>query len=100
MEEAGIAIWEELNAVSEIKAEAYELQKVKNKVESSLVFSEISFLNKAMTLAQHEITGSADDINKEVEKYNKVSTEDLQEMAQKILIKENCSTLYYHAKKQ
>lgn len=100
MEDAEIAIWEELDAVSKTKTEAYELQKVKNKVESSLVFSEISFLNKAMNLAQHEITGSADDINHEVEKYNKVSTEDLREMAQKILIKENCSTLYYHAKKQ
>jgi len=100
MEDAEIAIWEVLNTVSETKADAYELQKVKNKIESSLVFSEISFLNKAMTLAQHEITGSAEDINLEVEKYNKVRIEDLQEMAQKILIKENCSTLYYHAKKQ
>jgi len=100
MADAEIAIWEVLEEVSKTKAGAYELQKVKNKVESSLVFSEISFLNKAMTLAQHEITGSANDINLEVEKYNKVTTENLQEMAQKILIKENCSTLYYHAKKQ
>ena len=53
-----------------------------------------------MNIAQHEITGQAEDINLEVEKYNQVNTNDLQEMAQKILIKENCSTLYYHAKKQ
>jgi len=100
MEDAEKAIWEVLDEVSATKAEEYELQKVKNKVESSLVFSEISFLNKAMNIAQHEITGQAEDINLEVEKYNKVSTDDLQEMAQNILIKENCSTLYYHAKKQ
>jgi len=100
MEDAEIAIWEVLNAVSETKAGAYELQKVKNKVESTLVFSEISFLNKAMTLAQHEVNGDANDINLEVEKYNKVTTENLQEMARKILIKKNCSTLYYYAKKQ
>ena len=99
METAEKAIWEVLEEVAATKASEYELQKVKNKVESSLVFSEISFLNKAMNIAQHEITGQAEDINFEVEKYNKVNTTDLQEMAQKILIKENCSTLYYHAKK-
>lgn len=100
LENAEKAIWEVLDEVCASKADEYELQKVKNKIESSLVFSEISFLNKAMNIAQHEITGQAEDINLEVEKYNKVTTDDLQAMAQKILIKENCSTLYYHAKKQ
>jgi predicted Zn-dependent peptidase len=100
MEDAEIAIWEVLDEVCATKANDYELQKVKNKIESSLVFSEISFLNKAMNIAQHAITGQAEDINLEVEKYNKVTTDDLQAMAQEILIKENCSTLYYHAKKQ
>ena len=99
METAEESIWEVLNEVCATKAGDYELQKVKNKLESSLVFSEISFLNKAMNIAQHEIISQAEDINLEVERYNKVTTEDIQEMAQKILIKENCSTLYYHAKK-
>lgn len=100
METAEKAIWDVLHDVAENKVSEYELQKVKNKVESTLVFSEINFLNKAMNLAQHEITGQAEDINLEVEKYNKVSTADIQNMAQKVLIKENCSTLYYHAKKE
>ncbi len=99
METAETAIWEELNKISTTKVDEYELQKVKNKVESTLVFSEISYLNKAMTLATHELLGEADDINKEVDKYQKVSTDDILNSSAKIFRKENCSTLYYYSKK-
>ncbi|MDQ1770917.1 insulinase family protein [Labilibaculum sp. A4] len=99
METAEAAIWEELNKMATTKVDEYELQKVKNKVESSLVFSEISYLNKAMNLATHELLGDADDINKEVEKYQKVSVADILNSSAKIFRKENCSTLYYYSKK-
>ncbi|MFA9370573.1 MAG: M16 family metallopeptidase [Labilibaculum antarcticum] len=99
MEHAEAAIWEELNRMATTKVDAYELQKVKNKVESTLVFSEISYLNKAMTLAAHELLGEADDINKEVDKYQKVSVDDILNSSAKIFRKENCSTLYYYSKK-
>ncbi|PKQ65494.1 peptidase M16 [Labilibaculum filiforme] len=99
METAEAAIWEELNKIATIKVDEYELQKVKNKVESTLVFSEISYLNKAMNLATHELLGDANDINKEVEKYQKVSVDDLLNSSAKIFRKENCSTLYYYSKK-
>jgi zinc protease len=99
METAETAIWEELNKMATTKVDEYELQKVKNKVESTLVFSEISYLNKAMTLATHELLGEADDINKEVDKYQKVSTDDILNSSAKIFRKENCSTLYYYSKK-
>ncbi|MBN2595839.1 pitrilysin family protein [Labilibaculum sp.] len=99
METADAAIWEELNKMATTKVDEYELQKVKNKVESSLVFSEISYLNKAMNLATHELLGDADDINKEVEKYQKVSVNDILNSSAKIFRKENCSTLYYYSKK-
>jgi predicted Zn-dependent peptidase len=99
MEEAEEAIWAELQKICKEKATEYELQKVKNKVESTLVFSEINFLNKAMNLASHEIIGDANDINLEVEKYQAVSCEAIQASAQKLFRKTNCSTLYYHAKK-
>ncbi|WP_461636862.1 M16 family metallopeptidase [Labilibaculum euxinus] len=99
MKTAEAAIWEELNKMATTKVDEYELQKVKNKVESSLVFSEISYLNKAMNLATHELLGDADDINKEVEKYQKVSVADILNSSAKIFRKENCSTLYYYSKK-
>ena len=99
MKVAEDAIWEELNKIASQKVDEYELQKVKNKVESTLVFSEISYLNKAMNLATHELLGDANDINKEVEKYQKVNTEDILNKSAEIFRKENCSTLYYHSKK-
>jgi predicted Zn-dependent peptidase len=99
MEEAEKAIWEELNKIATEKVSDYELQKVKNKIESTLVFSEISYLNKAMNLATHELLGSASDINKEVEHYRAVSVNDILKAASKLFKRENCSTLYYYSKK-
>jgi predicted Zn-dependent peptidase len=98
-ETAEAAIWEELNKISCEKVSEYELQKVKNKIESSLVFSEINYLNKAMNLATHELLGNANDINSEVEKYQLVSTDDILRTSSKLFKRENCSVLYYHAKK-
>ena len=53
------AIWSQLKAISTKAIGAYELQKVKNKIESNLIFSEINFLNKAMNLASFELLGDA-----------------------------------------
>ncbi len=76
-----------------------ELEKVINKVESTRIFSEMSILNKAMNLAFHENLGDAENINKETEKYLSVNHDDIIRIAQEIFVKENCSTLYYKAKK-
>ncbi len=72
-----------------------ELQKVKNKAEASLIYSEVSILNRAMNLAMHEIIDKAENINLELDKYLKVSAIDIKRVAKEILKKENCSTLYY-----
>lgn len=89
------AIWEEIEGIRNEKILDYELQKVKNKVESSLVYSEISFLNKAMALSHFEIQTQAEDINNEVDKYRKVSTDDIKTIANQVLIPENCSIVNY-----
>ncbi len=98
MEQAEQAIHHELDKISSQLISGYELQKVKNKIESTLVFSEISFLNKAMNLAQFELLGQAEDINREVDKYQAVSAQGLLENAQQIFRPTNRSTLYYQAK--
>jgi zinc protease len=72
-----------------------ELEKCKNKVESTLIFTEMDVLNKATNLAISELLGDADLINKEAEKYQKVTAEDIKRVANEVLQKENCSTLYY-----
>ncbi len=92
------AIWKEIDLMKSELVDNYELQKVKNKVESTLTFSEINFLNKAMNLAQFELMGKAEDINGEVEKYNMVKAEDIKRIANEILQIENCSKLYYLSK--
>ncbi len=99
MEHAEAAIQEEINRIANEMVSDYELQKVKNKVESSLVFSEISFLNKAMNLAVFELNGQAENINLEVDKYRAVTAQGLLESAQKTFRSGNCSTLYYRAQK-
>src|SRR3546814_9966483 len=50
-----------------------EFTKVKNKVESTLVFSEMNLLDKAMNLAWFELLGNAGAINEEKERYNAVT---------------------------
>ncbi len=98
MEDAEAAIDEELALVKEQLVTADELTKVKNKVESTIEFSEMEVLNKAMELAFAELLGNADLVNKEVGKYLAVTAEDIKAEANKIFRKENSSTLYYLSK--
>lgn len=78
---------------------ADELQKCKNKVESTVTYSETDVLNKATNLAISELLGDANLINLEIENYQKVTAEGIKEQANKILQKTNCSTLFYLKKK-
>jgi predicted Zn-dependent peptidase len=89
------AIRDELKKLAEEGPLEYELQKVKNKVESNLVFGEIHYLNKAMNLAQFELLGNIDAINDEPKKYRAVTQDEIKSVASKIFTAENCSTLYY-----
>lgn len=96
-EEAEKAIWQELEEIKRDAVPERELQKIKNRIESTLVFSEMNVLNKAINLAFFELLGDADYINQEVDLYKAVTTDDLQRIANEILTPENCSELYYQA---
>ncbi|TAL78131.1 MAG: insulinase family protein, partial [Bacteroidetes bacterium] len=72
-----------------------EMEKVKNKFESSTVFSNTGILNKAMNLSFYELLGDAGLINLEIDAYRKVSREMVVEGTRKYLVPSNCSTLYY-----
>ena len=78
---------------------ASELTKVKNKSEATHLFGEVDVLNKATNLAVSELLGDANIINGETEKYLAVTAEEIKGQANIIFRKENCSTLYYKAKK-
>ncbi|HVS92919.1 MAG TPA: pitrilysin family protein [Mucilaginibacter sp.] len=98
IDEAEAAVWEELEQLKQYRVPDEELTKVKNKTESTMVFSEMSLLDKAMNLAQFELFGDAGMLNHETEKYLAVTAEGIQKEAQDIFRKENSSTLVYLAK--
>jgi zinc protease len=75
-----------------------ELNKVKNKIESSLAFGDMSIENRALNLCYYEMLGDANLINKQMEKYAPVTAGDIQTTAQSIFKKSNSSVLHYLSK--
>ena len=51
-----------------------------------------------MNLCLFELFGDAEMINLEMEKYDKVDANQIRKVAQDLLRKENCSTLFYLSK--
>jgi len=72
-----------------------ELEKVKNQTESSLIFSEIALLNRAMDLAVAAVAGDPDYVNREPQIIQNITEGEVMDMAQNVLRRENSSTLYY-----
>jgi zinc protease len=100
VEDAEKAILEELEKMKTEFVTNIELQKCKNKIESTLTFSETDVLTKATNLAISELLGDADLINQEIDRYAEVTAEKIKEQANIILTENNCSTLYYLTKKK
>ncbi|WP_175635138.1 M16 family metallopeptidase [Pedobacter ghigonis] len=95
IETAEKAIWAELDKLKTELVSDTELTKVKNKVESILVFSEMSLLDKAMNLAYYEMLGDAALLNKETAEFLKVQSADIKRIANETFGKNSSSTLYY-----
>ncbi|WP_251623590.1 M16 family metallopeptidase [Odoribacter lunatus] len=72
-----------------------EFEKIIHKIESRISFGEINYQNKASNLAYFEFLGNLELINHEKAQYEKITTRQLQETAQKMFCPENCSTLLY-----
>ncbi len=100
MQKAEEAIDNELDKLKNVLTEERELQKLKNKIESLSMFSQMKVADKAMNLAYFELLGDAELINKDIENYNKVSAEDIKALATKVFRSENCSKLYYYKQKK
>ncbi|PUV23881.1 MULTISPECIES: M16 family metallopeptidase [Sphingobacterium] len=100
LEEAERAVWGELDLLKKELVSKAELEKVKNKIESTNVFAELSILDKAMNLAFHELLGDANGINTEVSKYLAVTAEEVQQQARAIFNPENASILMYKAQEE
>jgi hypothetical protein len=97
-EAAEAAVFVELAKLQEELVSERELQKVKNKVESSLLFAEMGVLDKAMNLAYYELMGDINKVNTEIDEYMRVTPEEIRTVAREVFRKTNCSTLHYKRK--
>ena len=98
MEEAENAILSELDKLKIAEVEELELQKVKNKSETNILFNDVGSLNKAMKLAYAWVLGDIELVNKEAEIYLSVNQNDIKQLAKEIFDLNNCSTIYYRKK--
>ncbi|WP_291529505.1 M16 family metallopeptidase [Bacteroides sp. UBA939] len=95
LEQAEAAVCEELEKLQQQPIEEQELEKVKNKFESTQIFGNINYLNVATNLAWFELNGQAEDIDREVDRYRAVTAKQLQRVAQEAFRKDNSVVLHY-----
>ncbi len=97
-ETAEAAIWQELEQLKNEALAEREWDKLQNRVENSLIFSELSPSTKAANLGFYELLQGAEGINEETAAYRAVSAQRLQSRAQAIFRPERSNTLLYEAK--
>ena len=91
---------DELNKLIKDELAKDELQKVKNKVESTDAFGKTTILNKAMGLAISALIDTPNLINTDLDNYLKVTQSDIKRVAKNLFDKNNRSTLYYKSNQQ
>ncbi len=95
MPQAEAAVERELQSLCDENVSDYELEKVKNKMESMHVFAETTVMQKVVAIACAEMIGDINLVNTDIESYRRVTADDIRRVAGAIFRKENCSTLYY-----
>jgi len=100
MKNAEAAIDEELEKLRTGIIKDEEVEKVINKVESTMEFSEMDLADRALNLAIAEYMGDVELVNTEMKLYQSVTGKEIQEQANKIFRDTNCSTLYYLSKER
>lgn len=87
------ALWQELEELKNTELSKSELDKIMIKIRTAKEFQDQSMLSKAMNLSSYELLGDASWINNEKEIYTNITTKDILDLSQKILVKEQCSIL-------
>lgn len=89
------AIWDELDQLKNAPIPDRELQKIKHRFESTIVFSETSVLNKAQNLAFYEVLDKAELMNDETDMYHSVTPASMHQTACALFRPDNSATLIY-----
>ena len=97
LQQADEAIEEELGRLCWESASEQEISKMVHKFETGYLFSNLSYVDKAANLSYFELIDAAESIDREVEKYYRITPESLQKTAQAVFRANNMSTLYYKA---
>lgn len=95
LDEANEAIEAQLKLLVEKGVQQEELEKAKNKIEAMIVFEDMSLLSRANNLAFYELLGDAQLMNSEWDRYNAVTADKLQAVANSIFLQNNSNTLFY-----
>jgi zinc protease len=76
-----------------------EMEKVRNRFESTTLMSNLSVLDKAVNLCNFELLGDAELINSQVDSFCKITPSQVTEAAGKYFEEDHCTTLYYRSVK-
>jgi len=98
IKEAEKAIWEQIDLLKVQGVKDNEMTKILNQTESSLAFSHVDILEKAINLAFFELLGNAALLDDELDKYSCVTKEDIKRIALETFTENKSSTLVYLAK--
>jgi predicted Zn-dependent peptidase len=85
-------LWHELEVLQQSEIPAAILEKLKNKNESTVCFSNVSASHKATNLGYYESLGDADLINTEADRIAEVTTADIHRVVN-LLRKDNVNTM-------
>jgi zinc protease len=101
LQEVETLVNEEISKVREEMISENELQKLKNQKESSMVNNNSTIAQRATNLANyHTIYGDASMINSHLDKYMKVTSQDILRVAKEYYSEDNRVVLYWLPKKQ
>lgn len=96
LEEAEEGVWKELGRLSRISEE--ELRRIQNLYETDALYQELRSSRRAELLAEYELYGDANAVNRRVQERSEVTTQMLEACAATTFTRENCRSLHYRAK--
>ena len=95
IDDAEAAINKEIENFIEDPITQREIEKVINKTEARICYSEINYQGKATNMAFFEFMGDLALINDEAQRYRDITLDKLKEHARALFNPNNCSTLHY-----